>query len=189
MLRQNFEVLLIQARQIIALALLSVLAVLASTALLAHVQASSRKERPMVVPPQDTDAAFTCSSESLLGVYGMNISGTRPAPPPLSGIPNYIPGTIEQVIGVGTRTFDGQGNFTQSTNEKGALSGIVVPNRAGHGTYTVNPDCSGTATLNIPGLPFPVVSDIVVVSHGREFSSIVSSPQAVMVSTTGRKVN
>jgi hypothetical protein len=119
----------------------------------------------------------------------MSISGTRPAPPPLSGIPNYVPGTIEQVIGVGTRTFDGQGNFTRITNEKGFLSGIVVPNRGRHGTYAVNPDCSGTATLTIPGLPFPVVSDIVVVSHGREFHSIVAFPQPVMVLSDGRKVN
>jgi hypothetical protein len=37
-----------------------------------------------------------CSNETLRGVYGLSISGTRPAPPPPSGTPNYVPGTNEQ---------------------------------------------------------------------------------------------
>jgi len=109
------------------LASLSLLAVLASVVLLAHVQASNRKEQPLAPPRQDQDEATTCSNQTLQGVYGISINGTRPAPPPPSGIPNYVPGTIEQVIGVDTRTFDGQGNFTQISNEKGSLSGILVP--------------------------------------------------------------
>ena len=78
-------------------------------------------------------------------------------------------GTIEQVIGVGTQTFDDNGGFTQVTNDKGSLSAIIVPNRAGAGTYAVNPDPSGTTTLNIPGLGFPIVSDFVIVDRGKEF--------------------
>jgi hypothetical protein len=171
------------------LASLSILAVLASVALFTHVQASSRKEQPIAAARQDQDEAPTCSNETLQGVYGINISGTRPAPPPVSGTPNYVPGTIEQVIGVDTRTFDGHGNFTQVSNEKGSLSGILVPNAAVHGTYAVNPDCSGTTTIIVPGLPFPVVLDMVIVNHGREFRAIVASPQPVMVFSDGRKVN
>jgi hypothetical protein len=171
------------------LALLSILAVLiSSVAILTRVQASNPKELPLAASWQDGDQSFVCSNETLEGVYGLSISGTRPAPPPPSGTPNYVPGTIEQVIGVGTRTFDGDGNFSQVSNEKGSLSGILFPNRALQGTYSVNPDCSGTTTLNIPGLHFSIVYDIVVVGHGREFQSIVASPQSVMVSTTGQKV-
>jgi len=171
------------------LALLSILAVLAiSVALLSHVQASSGKEQPLGAPRPDQADASTCSNQTLQGVYGIDISGTRPAPPPASGIPNYVPGTIENVIGVDTRTFDGAGNFTQISNDKGSLSGLA-PNRAGHGTYSVNPDCSGTTTLNIPGVPFPVVIDIVIVNHGREFRGIVASPQPVMIASNGRKVD
>jgi hypothetical protein len=171
------------------LALVSIIAVLiSSVAILTRVQASNPKPLPLAALWQEENQAFTCSNEALEGVYGLSISGTRPAPPPPSGTPSYVPGTIEQVIGVGTRTFDGDGNFSQVTNEKGSLSGILFPNRALQGTYSVNPDCSGTTTLNIPGLPFSIVYDIVVVSHGREFQSVVASPQPVMVSTTGRKV-
>ena len=128
-----------------------------------------------------------CTVETLNGDYGISISGTRPAPPPLSGIPNYVPGTIEQVIGVGVRTFDGRGNFTQTTNEKGALSGILVPNLSASGTYTVNSDCSGTLTLHIPNLSFPVVYDFVVTDRAREFLAIVASPQLVMVTNAGHR--
>jgi len=171
------------------LALLSILAVLiSSVAILTRVQASNPKAQLLAASWPDRDEAFACTNETLEGVYGLSISGTRPAPPPPTGAPNYVPGTIEQLIGVGTRTFDGDGNFSQVTNEKGSLSGILFPNRALQGTYSVNPDCSGTTTLNIPGLPFSIVYDIVVVSHGREFQSIVASPQPVMVSTTGRKM-
>ena len=169
------------------MALFSTFAVLASSVVLfTQVQASSRKERPLGAP-QELEDTLACSNATLAGTYGLSINGTRPAPPSPSG--TYVPGTIEQLIGVGTRIFDGTGNFTQITNEKGSLSGILFPNRSLQGTYAVNPDCSGTLTLNIPGLPFSVVYDIVVVNHGREFQSIVASPQAVMVSTTGQKVD
>lgn len=171
------------------LTLLSMLLVLVlGAALLTHVQASNGKEQPLATPRQNQDEPFTCSNRTLDGVYGISISGTRPAPPPASGTPNYIPGTIEQVIGVDTRTFDGHGNFTQVSNEKGSLSGIVA-NSTVHGTYTLNADCSGTTTIIVPGLPFPVVLDIVVVNHGNEFRGIVASPQPVMVSSNGRKVD
>jgi len=164
-------------------AFLGIFAVLiCSIAVLTRVQASN----PKVALGQD--GTFACSNQTLEGVYGLTISGTRPAPPPPSGTPNYIPGTIEQLIGVGTRTFDGDGNFSQVTNEKGSLSGILFPNRALQGTYSINADCSGTLTLHIPGLPFSVVYDVVILNHGREFDSIVATPQPVMVSTAGRRI-
>lgn len=171
------------------LALLSILvALISSVAILTRVQASNHKAQPLAASWRDRDETAACSNETLEGIYGLSISGTRPAPPPPSGTPSYVPGTIEQVIGVGTRTFDGDGHFAQVTSEKGSLSGMPFPNRGLQGTYSVNPDCSGTLTLTIPGLPFSIVYDIVVVNHGREFDSIVASPQPVMVSTTGRKV-
>src|SRR5215470_243088 len=126
------------------LALLSTLAlVICSIAILARVQASTPKGHKMAHPWHEHDETFACSNETLEGAYGLSISGTRPAPAPPSGTPNYVPGTIEQLIGVGTRTFDGDGNFSQVTNEKGSLSGILFPNRALQGTYSIKPDCSG----------------------------------------------
>jgi len=172
------------------LALLSMLAIFGSSAiLLTHVQASGKKEQPLATPRQDQDEATTCGNQTLQGVYGVVLNGTRPAPAPPSGVPNYVPGTIEQLIGVGTQTFDGAGNFSQITNEKGSLSGILFPNRPLQGTYAVNSDCSGTITLHIPGLPFSILYDVVIVSHGKEFHGIVASPLGPMVSTTARKID
>jgi len=158
---------------------ISILGLLAaSIALAADDRAFSPVERAI-----DSD----CSVETLNGDYGVALNGTRPAPAPPSGIPNYVPGTIEQLIGIGVMTFDGNGAFTQTTNEKGSLSGILFPNRSLSGTYTVNADCSGTYTLNIPGLPFSIVYDLVIADHAREFHAIVASPLPPMVTSVGRK--
>jgi hypothetical protein len=133
-----------------------------------------------------TSTATTCSNATLNGAYGVSISGTRPAP---SVLPNllYLPGAIEQVIGVVHEIFDGQGSFTQTDNVKGSVSGII-PNRPGSGTYTVNSDCTATHTLNIKGAPFPIVVQLVIVSSGAEFRGIVVSPQALMIATYGTKM-
>jgi hypothetical protein len=135
----------------------------------------------------ETAAATTCSNGTLNGAYGVNISGTRPAP---TVLPNllYFPGAIEQVIGVAIQIFDGQGNFSQTDNVKGSVSGIT-PNRPGSGTYSVNSDCTGTYTINIKGAPAPIVTHFVIVDSGAEFKGVVVSPQPVMVTANGRKMN
>jgi hypothetical protein len=58
-----------------------------------------------------------CSAATLRGAYGLQIQGTRTAPAPAP------PGTIESVIGVNIRHYDGNGNFTQIGNDKGSVSG------------------------------------------------------------------
>ena len=133
-----------------------------------------------------TAAATTCSNATLNGAYGVSISGTRPAP---SVLPNSIvlPGYIEQAIGVVIQIFDGQGNFTQTDNVKGSISGIT-PNRPGLGTYSVNSDCTGTYSVNNKGVPFPIVTQMVIVDGGAEFRGIVVSPQPVIIMANGRKM-
>ena len=131
--------------------------------------------------------APACSNATLNGAYGVTISGLRPAPNVLFNFP-ALPGTIEQVIGVAIQIFDGAGNFTQTDNVKGSLSGIT-PDRAGSGTYTVNSHCTGSFTLNNAGAPFPIVTKIMIVDGGNEFRAAVVSPQAVMVTSNGRKMH
>ena len=121
-----------------------------------------------------------CTTETLQGNYGVVIRGTRPA----AGFP---PGTIEQVNGVGTQTFDGDGNFTQATAEKSSVTGMIA-RRTGFGTYSVDPGCTGTLTLTVPGVPFAIVSDFVIVNRGREFHTFVASPQASMIVTTAKRI-
>jgi hypothetical protein len=132
-------------------------------------------------------APATCNNQSLTGSYGFVINGTRPAP---SVLPNslFVPGTIEQVIGVVLHVFDGNGNFTQKNYVKGSLSGPFL-GLTGGGTYTVNPDCTGTFTVINKVVPFPLVNSFILVDGGQEIRSVVVSPQGAMVVANGRKVN
>ena len=130
-------------------------------------------------------AQTICSNATLKGSYGLQITGTRPAASILSGI-QATPGTAEQVVGVSYQTYDGNGVFTQIDNVKGSLSGITA-DRPSVGTYSVNPDCTGTFTVNNPGNP-PIVNRIVIVDNGQGFLTAVVSPQPVLVTAVGRKM-
>ena len=87
-------------------------------------------------------------------------------------------GKPEQFVALALGTFDGHGSFTQVDNSHG-LSGTGV-DRPGSGTYTVNPDCTGSLTLWNEGLPFPIQTRIVVFDKGAETRGIVMSPAVIV---------
>jgi hypothetical protein len=123
-----------------------------------------------------------CSEATLRGAYGIQIQGTRFAPPPAPA------GTIESVLGVIVRHYDGKGAFTQVNNEKGSVSGPGPADREGFGTYQVNENCSGSHELYIPGVPFPITDRFVIVNHGREVRHFVVSPAPLMITGTSQKM-
>jgi hypothetical protein len=134
---------------------------------------------------QPPDQGPGCSNDTLKGYYGGVITGTRPAPSVIAGQAGF-PGQIEQIIALVRWTFDGKGNFTQVISGKGTVSGFGEQPISG--TYSVNADCIATVMPVIPGLP-PSVIKLVIVDSGREFQTIVQSPQAAMISGTHRKMN
>ncbi|HYW46547.1 MAG TPA: hypothetical protein VE959_27020 [Bryobacteraceae bacterium] len=85
----------------------------------------------------------------------------------------------------------------RNTNIHGSVTGVAAPDRKGTGSYTINPDCSGTMTLNNPGSP-TLTLRIVVVDNGNEVRAAVVDPTAtvtpatpapqVMVTSNGRRV-
>lgn len=85
------------------------------------------------------------------------------------------------------RTYDGAGTFHQVDNIKGSVTGIV-PDRPGAGTYQVNDDCSGV-TLFQPGPGITLEERMVIVDHGDEVRTIVSSPLTVMISTVQKRID
>jgi len=136
-----------------------------------------------------TEAA--CNNASLTGSYGVIVTGAAPASSILPAFPAglFPVGTVEQILGVVVHTFDGNGKFTQVDNVKGYLSGITA-DRPGSGTYSVNADCSGTYSIFIPALSFPVlVVRFVIVDGGKEFRGVVVTPQEAMTIANGRKIH
>ena len=108
-----------------------------------------------------------CSNESLNGSYGFQINGS-------------IPGTLA-IAGIARVVFDGQGNFTQIGSSQINIIGhppVVSVDQPGTGTYTVNPDCTGTETLNIGGQLHH--SNFVLVNHGRKVFDTSVDPGVVL---------
>ena len=79
-----------------------------------------------------------CSVVTLLGTFSRHDTGTILAPAAIAG-----PFAL-----VGTFTFDGSGNVTgATTSSQNGKIGMGTQN----GTYTVNPDCTGTITVKGSG--------------------------------------
>jgi hypothetical protein len=133
-----------------------------------------------------------CSLATLHGDYGFTITGQI-----LGGL---VPGPVS---GVALTTFDGQGGLLQTdfVVKNGTPAGSPDAFRTGeNGTYTVNSDCTGTATINFPDAapPQKIVLMFVIVNHGRGIRTVVSAlyvgpgiasmtPTAAQITSEGTK--
>jgi hypothetical protein len=117
----------------------------------------------------DNDSKW-CSNRTLRGDYGFTIEGVGGLPPSFS---------LNAIRGVARGHFDGRGNYSQVDH---VVAGGIAPAlewTPGSGPYTVNPDCTGTLVINIPGSPFsPVKLHFVVVRQGKEIRTVVDSGSA-----------
>ena len=120
----------------------------------------------VVVGSQSSTAhASACSNSTIRGSYAFTIHGTL-----------FLPdGSTLVVDGIDKITFDGKGNFTQvdavATNGKLDAPGW----RPGTGTYSVNPDCTGTQTIVVAGLP-DLHLQFIVAQSGNTIHQIVIDP-------------
>jgi len=121
-------------------------------------------------------AAARCNEGTLKGIYAVTLSGVRPG----------TGGAPEQFVGLSMQTYDGQGSFTQTDSTHGPSN--AAADLPGWGTYTVNPDCSGTKTLWVQGLPFPIENRIAVLDKGDEIRIVVMSPPPIVVTAQGRRI-
>jgi hypothetical protein len=118
-----------------------------------------------VVATAAVDSLQNCANRVLTGRYAYQIQGTVFDPPP-----------VIQAVFVGVVEFDGQGALRGS--DFGSFSGQVVP-RTFNGTYSVNPDCTGSATLNIlTGFPVGATFhlSIVLIDRGKSALFIQTDP-------------
>jgi hypothetical protein len=132
----------------------------------------------LAVAPTAQAADKGCTNGSLKGTFAYTNTGVLTAPVSPAG----------PFAGVGAQTFDGNGNTTAtgSVSVNGNIFAVTIT-----GTYTVNPDCTGTFTLLVsvlsppmtlpPGHVFFVIDD-----NGAEFRAINTDPGQV-VTTIGKR--
>jgi len=108
-----------------------------------------------------------CHDRLIEGTYGFTIEGEK-----LAG-----PGPVGPQVGVAITTFDGEGSLTQVDSV--VIGGSQVADFThppATGTYSVNPDCTGTFTLEFHDGRPPVTVDFVIVDSGREIDTVVLPP-------------
>jgi hypothetical protein len=122
-----------------------------------------------IAPRAQADEHEKCSNATLQGSFGYTSTGIlldSYVPPPLAG----------PFAEVGRQTFDGKGKTeaaaTLSTNGNPAT--VTV-----EGTYAVNPDCTGSMTLQISPFDSTVHAYFVIDDNGAEFRAIVTDPNLI----------
>jgi len=127
----------------------------------------------------------TCSNATLKGDYAFTVSGTRPSGP---GAP------LEQFVGWTITTFDGDGGGTQIGASHGSINGDSDDD-SGTLTYSLNPDCSGTATLQLSNNRPLIRLWIVVMDDAKEPRAVSRAPltnppgpASALTIAVGRKV-
>ncbi len=122
---------------------------------------------------RDDGDTKACTNKTLQGDYGFTLEGE-------------ILGPGLQLRGVVLQHYDGKGSFTQVDH---VVTGGVPPAEEwtpGSGTYTVNPNCTGSAVITVPGNPLsPINLHFVVVKEGKEIRQVVD---ANAVTAVGNKV-
>jgi hypothetical protein len=114
-----------------------------------------------------------CTDSTIKGTYAFTIHGQI-----------LTPGGPLIVDGIAKTTFDGDGEFTQV--DAVAINGnIALVWRPGTGTYTVNPDCTGTMTLINTGQPTLHLA-IVVSQSGNHIHTVVTNPGVAVTSDAER---
>ena len=103
-----------------------------------------------------TAHASGCTNRTIKGAWVQSLQG-------LIFLPN---GTGLVLTGVTKTTYDGVGNLT--VLDASGVNGNVPPGwRTGSGSYTVNPDCTGTETISFPGQP-DIHAQFVVAQSGNK---------------------
>ena len=107
----------------------------------------------------------TCSNRTLRGHYGFTIEGVA-----------SLGSQVGVLRGVAMTHFDGEGHLSQVDHVVVNGAPPLTEWNPGSGTYTINPDCTGTATINFPDGRSSVQLSLVVAREGREIHTVVNNP-------------
>jgi hypothetical protein len=122
-----------------------------------------------VVAQEQSAKAKECSKASVHGIFGYSSTGTL--------LDSYVPAPYAGPFGeVGRQAFDGRGNTsaTATTSSNGNIAPVTI-----EGTYTVNPDCTGSMTLHVSPFDSTVHADFVIGNDGAELRAIGSDSGVV----------
>ena len=115
-----------------------------------------------------------CTNATLQGTYSQRGTGVIIAPASIAG----------PTANVGTLTFDGRGAITGTVVN--SLNGTTVP-ATEKGTYHVNPDCTGTYTVQISPLGITGSAFFVIDDLANEIQIITTDPGVVIICTARRQ--
>jgi hypothetical protein len=110
-----------------------------------------------------------CSNATLHGSFGYTATGTL--------LPTAVPAPLAGPFGeIGRQTFDGNGNTTATAtiNANGNIVNVTI-----EGTYTVNPDCTGSMTRDVSPLGVTAHDDLVIDDDGVELRTTATDPGAI----------
>jgi hypothetical protein len=115
-----------------------------------------------------------CSNASLRGTFAYTSTGFITAPPAFAG----------PFAEAGTQVFDGKGGTTGAVtlSQNGNILPVTIA-----GTYTVNPDCTGTFTLQVSPIDVTVHVFFVIDDNGYGFQAIETDP-GLVITRIGRKL-
>ena len=122
-----------------------------------------------------TAHASACSNLTIQGTYAFTLHGTI-----------FLPDTPTLLIDdIAKQTYDGRGNLTQL--DAVATNGNMAPGwRPGTGTYSVNPDCTGTQTISVAGAR-DLHIQFIVAQSGKTIHQVVTDP-GVATTAEGERV-
>ncbi len=115
-----------------------------------------------------------CSNATVQGTFAYTSTGYITAPPAYAG----------PFAEVGTQTFDGKGGTTAAvmSSQNGNILPLTVT-----GTYTVNPDCTGTMTLQVSPIAVTVDVSFVIDDAGNGFQAI-ETDAGFVITRIGRRL-
>ena len=108
---------------------------------------------------------YRCSNRILSGNYGYSSQGQVFPPPPVPPAP---------FTSTGIATFDGKGmlSWFEHTVIGGQQQGADWTPASG--SYSVNPDCTGSMVVVTPNSPVPITIFFSIVQQGKQFYSVAN---------------
>ena len=115
-----------------------------------------------------------CSNATLQGTFAYTSTGFITAPPAFAG----------PFAEAGTQIFDGKGGTTAAVtlSQNGNILPVTIK-----GTYTVNPDCTGTFTLQVSPIDVTVHVLFVIDDSGNGFQAI-ETDAGLVITRVGRRL-